>query len=158
MRPSHLFDVLTADVKLLQALLSDGSTSSVDLVEAHVHQIRKHDGYLHAMLSMPPAQELKAIARALDEERQSGSTRGPLHGIPIILKVWLRIRHGSECLSGDRTILVLIHVWAWRLQRAALPYGIVDLGGMPRSWICSLLLGRLCSGKQTLVLVTPLTS
>jgi hypothetical protein len=91
MRPSKLFDVLTADVKLLQALLSNGSTSSVDLVEAHVNQIRKHDGYLHAMLSMPPVQDLKATARALDEERQRGSTRGPLHGIPIILKVWLRI-------------------------------------------------------------------
>jgi amidase len=83
-------------VKLLQTLLRDGSTSSVNLVEAYVHQIRKHNDYLHAMLSMPPVQHLKAIARMLDEERHrhNESTWGPLHGILTTLKVYMRLALG----------------------------------------------------------------
>ncbi|KAH0562208.1 hypothetical protein GP486_003097 [Trichoglossum hirsutum] len=89
MKSNSLFDVLTADVKVLQKLLQTRTLSSVDLVEAYIAQIRRHDGYLRAMLSMAPMEGLVEAAKALDQERVSERLRGPLHGIPIILKVLL---------------------------------------------------------------------
>ncbi|RHZ70336.1 hypothetical protein CDV55_108201 [Aspergillus turcosus] len=80
------WDVLTADTKHLANLLHEGSLTSVQLVEICLEQIAKHDGYLHAMLSIPPRESLLATAATLDDERRSGTVRSPLHGIPIILK------------------------------------------------------------------------
>ena len=82
-----LFDVLTADVRVLQKLLGNGTLRSTDLVKAYRAQIDKYDGHLHAMLSMPSLVSLLAVAEALDGERSNGNLRGPLHGIPVILKV-----------------------------------------------------------------------
>ncbi len=79
-------DLLTTDVKSLQDLLAAGSIKSTHLVELYLTQIQRHDGYLHAMLSMPSRESLRRSATALDEERAAGKTRSPLHGIPVILK------------------------------------------------------------------------
>jgi hypothetical protein len=81
------FDVLTADVVTLQDLLAKGSLKSVDLVDRYLEQIEKHDDYLHAVLFIPPKDNLLATASALDEERKLGRLRSPLHGLPIIIKV-----------------------------------------------------------------------
>ena len=83
------FDVLTADARTLKELLAEGSLKSVDLVDRYLEQIEKHDGYLHAVMSIPPKDNLLATAATLDEERKSGKLRSPLHGLPIIIKVSL---------------------------------------------------------------------
>lgn len=87
MKPAGLFNVLTADLKLLQRRLGDGSLRSIDLVEAYLAQIHKNDDYLHAMVSIAPRDSLVLRAKILDQERENGQLRSPLHGIPIILKV-----------------------------------------------------------------------
>lgn len=79
--------IANADAKSLLRLLESGSLKSVDIVNQCLDQIEKHDGYLHAMLSMPPRQALRAVASSLDDERAAGRLRGPLHGIPVIIKV-----------------------------------------------------------------------
>jgi hypothetical protein len=84
-------NLLTADVKSLQALLSNGTYTSVDLVEKYVAQINKYNPYLRAVLQVTPDELLKVAAQSLDDERKGGKTRGPLHGIPILIKV-----HRSE--------------------------------------------------------------
>ena len=80
-------DLLTVDAKTLAIELGRGRLSSVELVERSLDMIQKHDGYLHAMLSIVPREKLKQTAEALDRERQQGKLRGPLHGIPIVVKV-----------------------------------------------------------------------
>lgn len=80
-------DPLTADAKTLAAHLGLGRVTSVELVETSLDMIQKHDGYLHAMLSIVQRDKLKETAEALDRERQQGKLRGPLHGIPIVVKV-----------------------------------------------------------------------
>jgi amidase len=80
-------DLLTADTKVLQQMLTAGSITSAGLVDAYLAQIRKHDDYLHAMIQTTPLSILKASAQTLDEEREAGKVRGPLHGIPILVKV-----------------------------------------------------------------------
>ena len=85
-------DVLTIDAKALQALLSAGEITSLSLVRQYVAQIKKHDERLHAMIRITPNDLLEEAAKSLDEERAAGKTRGPLHGIPIIIKVCWSVR------------------------------------------------------------------
>ncbi|KAJ5948604.1 hypothetical protein N7454_001911 [Penicillium verhagenii] len=79
-------DLLTIDAKSLQVLLSQGEVTTLSLVRQYVAQIKKHDEKLHAMIQITPNDLLEAAAKSLDYERASGKTRGPLHGIPIIIK------------------------------------------------------------------------
>lgn len=80
-------DLLTIDAKGLQSLLANGELTSLDLVRQCLAQIQKHDGYLHAMIKTTPIQILEKTAKSLDQERAVGILRGPLHGIPILVKV-----------------------------------------------------------------------
>lgn len=69
----------------LQADLAAGRYSGADLVTYYVDRIRRIDALqLHAVIDLNP--EALAIAAALDSERASGRLRGPLHGVPILLK------------------------------------------------------------------------
>ncbi|KAH6627164.1 amidase signature domain-containing protein [Chaetomium sp. MPI-SDFR-AT-0129] len=80
------FDLLTIDAKGLQGLLDQGELTSLDLVRQCLTQIQQHDGNLHAMISITPTDVLEETARLIDRERADGKLRGPLHGIPIIIK------------------------------------------------------------------------
>ena len=66
-----------------QMARSDGLTSEV-LVTFLQERIRKHDPALNAIIEINP--QALEIARELDRERASGKVRGPLHGIPVLLK------------------------------------------------------------------------
>ncbi len=79
--------MLTATAEELQTLLS--ATSGVDskhLVKAYLAQINRHDSSLRAVISVAPEEMLVQRAEMLDQERRAGAVRGPLHGIPIIVK------------------------------------------------------------------------
>ena len=80
-----VFNPLTATASELQELLSSGQVRSVDLVARSLAQIDKYDTYLRAIISV--SSTALETARKLDEERLSGRIRGPLHGIPILIKV-----------------------------------------------------------------------
>ena len=79
------FNVLTATAAELHKKLGAGDLTSVQLVDAYLDQIRKHDGYLHAVIQINP--QARNLARQLDVEREQGRIRGFLHGIPILVKV-----------------------------------------------------------------------
>jgi amidase len=82
--------LLTASATELQALLQNGDLTSVQLVEACLNQIAKYDQSgptLRAIVSTPPEEHILSVAERLDKERAAGRIRGPLHGIPIIVKV-----------------------------------------------------------------------
>lgn len=91
-------DVLTIDAQGLQKLLENGDVTSLDLVGQYLAQIEKHDGKLHAMIQTTPKDLLEATAKSLDQERAAGRIRGPLHGIPILVKVG-PIRSGPKVYS-----------------------------------------------------------
>ncbi|KAK4199067.1 putative amidase family protein [Triangularia verruculosa] len=81
------FDPLLADAGTLQELLDQKIvTTSLELVDAYLAQIETHDDYLHAVIQTTPRELLETICKHLDEERARGCDRGPLHGIPILLK------------------------------------------------------------------------
>ncbi|KAF2105614.1 amidase signature domain-containing protein [Lophiotrema nucula] len=78
------FDVLTATAVDLQLLLQQGKLTSVQIVEIYRQHIEKYNAKLHAIISI--SSNLRTIAADLDHERAEGRVRGPLHGIPIIVK------------------------------------------------------------------------
>lgn len=80
------FNPLTTTATDLQHLLATTSLTSVDLIQHYLTQIDRHNHKLRALISIAPRDLLLAVAAALDEERRQGRVRGPLHGIPIVLK------------------------------------------------------------------------
>jgi amidase len=87
--PGPAFDVLSTTAAQLQSLLTSGKITSVQIVETYLSQIQKHNhsgARLHAIIATAERGVVLAKAAALDEERRNGKLRGPLHGIPIIVK------------------------------------------------------------------------
>ncbi|EGX92259.1 amidase family protein [Cordyceps militaris CM01] len=77
---------LTATASQLQAKLTQKSVTSQQLVKLYLAHIAKYNGYLKAVLAVAPEDLLDRAAAKLDDERANGHVRGPLHGIPILIK------------------------------------------------------------------------
>jgi Asp-tRNA(Asn)/Glu-tRNA(Gln) amidotransferase A subunit family amidase len=79
--------VYEASITDLQHAMAQGKTTSVQLVDAYIARITAYD---HQGPSLNAVIRLNLAARrdaaALDAERKSGHVRGPLHGIPVIVK------------------------------------------------------------------------
>ena len=71
----------------LQAQMASGRTSSEMLTRTYLDRIRRIDTQgpaLHSVIALNP--DAVAEARALDAERRAGRVRGPLHGVPVLIK------------------------------------------------------------------------
>jgi amidase len=71
----------------LQSLMDEGAESSVSITSKYLDRIRatNQDGpELRAIIELNP--DALDIAEQLDVERRSTGPRGPLHGIPVVLK------------------------------------------------------------------------
>ncbi|MGH6911311.1 MAG: amidase family protein, partial [Phenylobacterium sp.] len=76
-----------ASYKDQQAAMAAGTLTSEALVKAYLARIDAIDRAgpkLNSVLSLNP--HALADARKLDAERKAGKVRGPLHGIPVLLK------------------------------------------------------------------------
>lgn len=86
---------LTLSATKAREMLQAGKVTSVDLVELYLSQIERHNNQgakLNAIIQVAPHEMLMEKARQLDQERASKKIRGPLHGVPIIVKVFLASR------------------------------------------------------------------
>jgi amidase len=85
--PIPAFELEEATLADLQAGMESGAYTARRLVERYVSRIEALDGrgptLSHVMELNPDA---LAIAEALDAERRTNGPRGPLHGIPILIK------------------------------------------------------------------------
>ncbi len=71
----------------LQGLLASGQVTSVSLVNfflARIQTLDQNGPTVNSVIEVNP--DAKSIAVALDAERRAGHVRGPLHGVPILLK------------------------------------------------------------------------
>jgi amidase len=80
------FNRLNTTAAELRSLYFKGKLTSVDALTAYLEQIDKHNEKLKAVIAHPPRDSLFERAKLLDDERQLGKLRGPLHGIPILIK------------------------------------------------------------------------
>ncbi len=78
------FDVEEATIGSLQAAMQKGEVTSRDLVVRYVARINAGDKQTNSMIEINP--DALDLAGQLDRERKAGKLRGPLHGIPVVLK------------------------------------------------------------------------
>jgi len=80
-------NIETVTIADLNAAFADGTLTSEQLVSAYLKRIEAYDKQgpaINAIITL----NKKALdeARQLDAERKSGKVRGPLHGIPVVVK------------------------------------------------------------------------
>ena len=78
-------DLATLTLKQASDLVRQKDVSPVELTEACLARIERHDRAINAFITVTREQAL-AAAREIDGELRRGRPRGPLHGIPIALK------------------------------------------------------------------------
>jgi amidase len=81
------FELAEATVAQLQARMSAGQDTARSLVDKYVARIQAVDRSgpaLRSVLEINP--DARSIADSLDAERKAGRLRGPLHGIPVLIK------------------------------------------------------------------------
>ncbi len=80
-------DLEEMTVAEMQEAMSSGRLTSARLVRMYIQRIKKIDSGpidLRSVIEVNP--DAVHIAKELDRERKRGNVRGPLHGIPILLK------------------------------------------------------------------------
>jgi len=85
-----------------QAAMTDGRVTSELLVREYLSRIEQIDRAgpkLNAVLTLNP--HALADARKLDAERRAGKVRGPLHGVPILLKDNIESWDGTATTAGS---------------------------------------------------------
>jgi amidase len=107
--PTAGFDLAEASITDLQARLQSGQSTSRALCQGYLDRIAQLDRAgprLNAVIELNP--DALKIADALDKERKTGKLRGPLHGIPILLKDnidtgdQMQTTAGALALAGHR--------------------------------------------------------
>jgi amidase len=94
---------IEATIPELQALMNSGALTSVQLTTNYLSQIATFNPLLHAVIETNP--DALAIAKKLDTERHSGHLRGPLHGIPILVKDNLATADKMQTTAGSLALV-----------------------------------------------------
>ncbi|MGB5012443.1 MAG: amidase family protein, partial [Pyrinomonadaceae bacterium] len=73
-----------ATVASLQAAMTAGQTTAKKITQGYLARIAKIDKSINSIIELNP--DALAIAAEMDRERKAGKVRGPLHGIPVVIK------------------------------------------------------------------------
>lgn len=82
--PDPAIDVVELAADQVQRDLSESRYTIVQLVQAFLDRIAHYEDRYNAFVSMNP--EALAQAEALDREYRARGPRGPLHGVPVVIK------------------------------------------------------------------------
>lgn len=87
--PTKAFEFDETTIADLQRRMTDGQISAHSLAEAYLARIEEIDSQkktpgLNAVIEVNP--DALAIASELDKERKAKGPRGPMHGIPVLIK------------------------------------------------------------------------
>lgn len=86
-KPQETFSLLEATIPQIQTALSSKTITSQDIVQVYLARIAAYDQQGPALNSISAINpNALAEAKALDVERTATGPRGPLHGIPVIVK------------------------------------------------------------------------
>lgn len=92
----------------LQAYMSEGFLTSVDILQCYLARYEQVNNYTAAIIQLNP--DAMQIARTLDAERKGGKVRGPLHGIPCLVKDNMATKDKMDTTAGS-----------WALQGSVVP-------------------------------------
>jgi amidase len=95
------FQFVEATIPELQDAMASGQLTSAHLVRGYLDRIQSLNPLLHSVIQTNPI--AVCIAQQLDEERRNGHIRGPLHGIPVLVKD--NIATESEVCNGNEQMM-----------------------------------------------------
>ena len=92
-----------ASIPELQALMASGQITSRELTKAYLRRIAELNPLLGAVIETNP--QAVGLAARLDGERRAGRLRGPLHGIPILLKDNVATDDAMQTTAGSLALV-----------------------------------------------------
>jgi amidase len=95
------FEFVEATIPELQDAMASGQLTSAHLVRGYLERIQSLNPLLNSVIQTNPL--AVCIAHELDEERRNGHIRGPLHGIPVLVKD--NIATESEVCNGNEHMM-----------------------------------------------------
>lgn len=69
----------------LRNLIGSGDVSPVEILDAHLDAIARHNPALNAIVTLD-VEQARVSAKAAEAQIQAGENVGPLHGLPIVIK------------------------------------------------------------------------
>jgi amidase len=101
--PSDNAPWIELPIPQLQGMMSSGALTSRELTLGYLQRIDSLNPLLHAVIETNP--NAVAIAAQLDNERRKGRLRGPLHGIPILVKDSIATEDNMQTTAGSLALL-----------------------------------------------------
>ena len=104
----HGITLEEATIDQLQQHLGQGKVTSQQLAICYLQRIWQTNDYINSVLEINP--DFLQIAAQLDAERAAGHIRGPLHGIPYMVKDNIATKDRMQTTAGS-----------WALQGSVVP-------------------------------------
>ena len=92
-----------ATIAQLQSAMQSGQATAVSLARQYLDRIAQIDKSLNAIIELNP--DALTIAATLDEERKTKGPRGPLHGVPVVVKDNLDTHDRMMTTAGSLALL-----------------------------------------------------
>jgi amidase len=95
-----------ATIAQLQAAMASRELTAAGLVERYLERIDRldrHGPHVNSVLEINP--DARQIAQRLDQERRQGRVRGPLHGIPILIKDNIDTHDRMQTTAGSLALV-----------------------------------------------------
>lgn len=121
-------DIAAASIAEQQRRMTSGRLSSRDLVELYLARIRAIDRGLDLRSVIAVNPDARRIASELDRERRRTGPRGPLHGIPILLKDNIDSGDAMQTTAGSLALVGAPAVRDATVTRRLREAGAVILG------------------------------
>jgi amidase len=141
---ADLENLTGASISGLAGAMTSAATTSAELITACTMLIEDDDGAFNSVAFLNP--DAMTIAEHLDDERRGGRLRGPLHGVPILIKDNVntgdRMMTSAGSLALDGSIATADSFLAAKLRNA----GAVILGKTNLSEWANFRSDRSCSG------------
>jgi amidase len=96
------FDFVERSIPELQAAMAAGQLTSRQLTLGYINRIQSLNPLIHSVIEVNP--NAIAIATQLDVERRQGHVRGPLHGIPLLVKDNIATDDQMQTTAGSLAI------------------------------------------------------
>src|SRR5437870_2442028 len=96
------FDFVEKSLLELQDAITAGQLTSRELTRGYTRRVQALNPLLHSVIELNP--NAIAIATQLDTERRQGHVRGPLHGIPLLVKDNIATDDQMQTTAGSLAI------------------------------------------------------